>query len=163
MKCIECGAELKVTVRKNYRDPLIGLPGVVLKNVQVWDCPKCGEGGVVFERMTAMLRLLAETVINKRGHFTGDEIRFLRKHLGFSSGDFAKRMGVTLTQVSRWEHGKSAISPTADRLLRLLVAYTEPVKDYSAETLLAVDAKPAARGKVVLELHKKTWRLATAG
>lgn len=126
MKCLECGGPMKST-RENHQDVEGGLPYVVLMNLEVMVCQNCGEKEYMIPRIEDLHRLLARVVINKPGRLTGDEIRFLRTHLGYSSGDFARRMGVTIEQVSRWEHEKSAMSATAERLLRLLVAYTEPV------------------------------------
>jgi DNA-binding transcriptional regulator YiaG len=51
-----------------------------------------------------------------RSGFTGEEVRFLRKSLGWSGSDFAKHMGVAEETVSRWENDAAPIGPQADRL-----------------------------------------------
>ena len=57
---------------------------------------------------------------------------FLREYLGWSGAQFAKHMGVTRHQVSRWEHG-TALSTVADRLVRAFVLLKNPVDDYSID------------------------------
>jgi transcriptional regulator with XRE-family HTH domain len=64
------------------------------------------------------------------------EIRYLRKHIGLSGGDFAQRMGVARETVSRWETGAQPMGAVADRLLRLLVVTHEPTECYVVDDLL---------------------------
>jgi transcriptional regulator with XRE-family HTH domain len=59
----------------------------------------------------------------------------LRKSLGWSGGDFARRMGVDPATVSRWENGAQDIGQVAERLLRLLVSVAGPVLGYSLDDL----------------------------
>lgn len=107
-----------------------GLSDVKLLNVPVHRCPKRGEVEVVIPRLPELHRLLAELLTRKPDALIGEEFRFLRKHLGFSSSDFAKKLGVTLETVSRWESAKHPVHPVADRLVRLLVATSRPVDHY---------------------------------
>lgn len=64
-----------------------------------------------------------------------EQVRFLRKWLGLSSADFSLFMGVRPETVSRWENKDAAypLSPTADRLLRLLVANQDPVENTAVQ------------------------------
>lgn len=84
-------------------------------------------------RITELNSLLARVLICKTARLTGPQVRFLRKYLGLSGTDFARRMGVSKESVSRWETGKQHISPSNDRLLRLMVAYEEPIEDYTSK------------------------------
>jgi DNA-binding transcriptional regulator YiaG len=54
------------------------------------------------------------------------EVRFLRKHLGWSGADFAAHMGVDPTTVSAWENERKPFGTSSDRLLRLIVARQAP-------------------------------------
>jgi DNA-binding transcriptional regulator YiaG len=46
---------------------------------------------------------LAQAVATKKERLTPKEIRFLRTYLGYSSADFARKLGISLPTVSRWE------------------------------------------------------------
>jgi transcriptional regulator with XRE-family HTH domain len=70
---------------------------------------------------------------------TGPEIRFLRKFLGLSGVDFARRMGVAPEVVSKWEHDKDPIGGQSDRLLRMMVVRDRPVEEYPLERLAEID------------------------
>jgi putative zinc finger/helix-turn-helix YgiT family protein len=131
MKCVNCGGSMK-TERRAHRYTESGLSNVTLLNVEVRTCPACGEQEIVIPHIEDLHRLIARAVMVKPSTLSPDEIRFLRKWLGFSSTDFALAMGVRPETVSRWE-SKSTRQPmaaTAERLLRLMVANQEPVEKY---------------------------------
>ena len=86
----------------------------------VYDC-KCGRG-VVYEDMQGLIRALAGFLIQKPGRLAADEIRFLREYLDVEAKDLSELLGVTPSQVSRWENGAAPVGQAADRLLRLIVA-----------------------------------------
>lgn len=48
---------------------------------------------------------------------TSEEIKQLRLSLNLTQEDFAAKLGVTLSTVSRWESGLSVPSPLADEKL----------------------------------------------
>ena len=48
---------------------------------------------------------------------TGDDVKELRKQMRLSYEQFADKVGVSWSQVWRWEHGKTNPSPMAQRLL----------------------------------------------
>jgi transcriptional regulator with XRE-family HTH domain len=50
------------------------------------------------------------------------EARGIRRRLGLTQADLARRCGVTRVTVARWERGLATIGPTAVILLRLLAA-----------------------------------------
>ena len=161
MKCLECGGALKST-RKHVAYGACGLPGVVLGNVEVRHCPKCGEQETVIPRIMDLHRKLAEAVVLKPGRLTGDEIRFARKFLGWSGQDFARHAGVKPETVSRWENDREPMAATGERFLRLAVAYYAPVEDYPIDSL---DLPDKGRNKpLALEarIKKNHWKMATA-
>lgn len=128
MNCLMCGEEME-THTGNVRYE--ALPGAILKGVRINECPNCGEREIEIPRIAELNRVLAKVLICQAARLTGPEIRFLRKHLGLAGCDFADRMGVSASTVSRWEAGKQKIGPSNDRLLRMMVAYEEPVEDYT--------------------------------
>lgn len=151
--CTACTRQMK-TKRENYRYDAVGLPGITLKGVEVSRCSNCGEYEVVIPHIEDLHRTIARVVIAKRERLTPAEIRFLRKYVGWSGADFAAHVGATPETVSRWETGSTAMGVTADRLLRLIVASSEPTADYSLESLKRVARlapKPLRLGVKVTE------------
>jgi putative zinc finger/helix-turn-helix YgiT family protein len=145
VKCIECGGAMKTT-RKDHLYVESGLPNVLLQDIEFRTCPACGQHEMVIPRMAQLHRALAETIAEKRERLTGAEIKFLRKHLGWSGEDFAKTMGVRPESVSRWENEKEPMGATAERLLRLMALRGRPIDAYPNERLADVaqgDPKPA--------------------
>lgn len=146
MRCSNCGSSAFPSKRENWHYTDCGLSGVTLLGVEVHRCPKCGEVEVIIPRLPELHRLLADLIIRKKTALVGEEFRFLRKHLGFSSTDFAGKLGVTLETVSRWESGKHPVDPVADRLVRVLVGTSKPVEHYPEDvfpTTFGRVAKPA--------------------
>jgi putative zinc finger/helix-turn-helix YgiT family protein len=149
MKCSRCGGSLSVS-RENYDYSSCGLP-VTLCNMQVRGCHQCGERGAAIPNIEGLHRAIAVCLIRKPARFTGAEVRFLRKSLGWSGADFARHIGVSPEIVSKWENDRERIGTANDRLLRLLVANCEPVAHYPVEEFerIADDAKPAYMRAVV--------------
>jgi len=162
MNCLECGTPLRAE-RRNYRDKECGLPGVTLLGIQVRHCPKCGEEEVVIPHVQDLHKMLAQAVVRKPGRLNAAEVSFLRKYLGWSGVDFAKRIGVTAETVSRWENSREAIGPQADRLLRLMVAFLAPVESYRVEELDAVESRRTSILNLRLRAGKDGWCFAAAG
>ena len=161
MKCFECGAKLKIT-RENYKGRELSLPNLVLLNIEVRRCPKCGAEDVVIPRLTELHAALARYLVGKPGRLAGSEVRFLRQRMNLPCATFARRMGVRPETISRWENGHEPLSPTADRLLRAFVVIGEPVKEYSLEQWASCDASPVAVKRYEARLAKKHWELAAA-
>jgi putative zinc finger/helix-turn-helix YgiT family protein len=125
-------------------------------------CLRCGSYEISIPRLEELHRLLAKVLIEKPTRLTGDEVRFLRKSLGWSGSDFAKHMGVAGETVSRWENDAAPIGPQADRLLRLLVVQGSPTIRYPREQLAGIDPKKATATKVTLVTRNEQWRVRAA-
>ena len=158
-KCPQCGGPTKTRRELAYRYAESGLSNVVLINaVTTTICTKCGEVYTGFRAIERLHKAIAAAVIRKKGCLAPEEIRFLRKSLGWSGVDFARRMGATKETVSRWETGKLSMGPQADRLLRMLVAKGTPVEEYPIDVLSQVSADgPARAARVELEDGPKGW------
>lgn len=158
MTCIECGGKM-TSARETVKYDASGLSGVTLRNVEVRRCSACGAYEVAIPRIEQLHRLIALIVIQKETALIPEEIRYLRKYLGWSGADFAKHMGATPESISRWENGKLAMSPQADRLLRMMVALRGPRDEYTLDTLKAIrprrDTKPL---RVGLRSLPSGWR-----
>lgn len=151
MKCPECGeAELQGS-RENWKYTESGLDGVTLVGVLVERCPNCGETMVSIPRMEKLHRRLALELI-KKPSFTGKEIRFLRKHLGWSQAQFAEHMAVAKETISRWETSALGMSDSLAQLLRVLVFMGEKVQDYEK----AVEPR-SGKGNISLGASEAGW------
>ena len=156
MKCSQCGHSMK-TARENYLYRESGLPNVTLVGIEVSRCPHCGEHEAVIPKIEQLHRVIAAAVARKVPRLSSEEIRFLRKYLGWSGRGFAAHMGVTPETASRWENGSAIMSASAERLLRLAALSREPASDYSLELLKGVArAKPAAE-RLKVRVARGAW------
>jgi putative zinc finger/helix-turn-helix YgiT family protein len=159
--CTECGGAMKVR-EEPYRYRECGLPCVTLAKVEVSRCGTCGNFEVSIPRIEQLHRLIAKHLIEKLSRFTGVEIRFLRKSLGLSGTDFARRMGVAAETVSRWENDATPIGAQADRLLRLLVAQGTLMSQYPEERLARIDDGKATDFRLGVEHKGRAWTVIAA-
>ena len=147
------------TRKENYGYDECGLKYVTLVNAEVSRCPKCGNYEISIPQIEGLHRLIARVLIEKVTRFTGDEVRFLRKSLGWSGSDFAKHMGVTDETVSRWENDAAPIGPQADRLLRLMVAQGRLTTSYPTDRLTKINGKKATITRLEVESRHEKWEL----
>lgn len=159
MKCTACGGKMTAR-REDYKYEACGLSGITLLGIEVRRCKECEEYEVVIPRIQELHQLIATKLIRKQARLTADEIRFLRKHLGWSGTDFAEHIGVTPETVSRWEQGRIPMGAAAERLLRLAVAHLEPASDYSLDILKRVATSKASRLRLGLKAGRRGWRSA---
>lgn len=160
MNCMTCeGGAMRLT-RKNV--PYRSLPGTVLVDVEVWECDECGEREVVIPAINELDSLLVHLLAEKDGRLTGPEVRFLRKHLGWSGVDFARHFGVAPETVSRWENGKSRMGAAAESLLRVCATRLDPIEDYEALEELLDWEREANQDDVLRRVQHRgaTWSLA---
>jgi putative zinc finger/helix-turn-helix YgiT family protein len=162
-RCVACGGSTKTKREKQYRYAECGLANVILDNVvEVATCSACGETYTGIPAIEGLHRAIASALIRKKRRLAAAEIKFLRKSLGWSGADFARRMGTTPETVSRWENGKAPMGAQADRLLRMLVAKEAPVTDYSVDVLsqIAADDRsgPATPARVEMTTGPRGWR-----
>lgn len=116
--CYDCGELMEGRVA-DYKYVESGLSTVVLKNILVFRCSHCGG---VMPQIGAAAQLhtwIAMHLLTKKTRLTGEEIRFLRKAVGYSATHLAKMVGTSKSIVSRWEN-HSTTSQQNDRLVRLI-------------------------------------------
>lgn len=152
MKCMQCGSNMK-TKRESYLYDQGGIKATLL-GVPVHRCPECGDSEVEIPRIEELNRTLAGAIIRKPTRLSAAEIRFLRKSLGWSGGDFARHIGVDPATVSRWETGAQDMGQVADRFLRLLVSVRTPVENYSLDDLADLRDAPPPRDTPPLKLKQ---------
>lgn len=161
MKCVECGGAMK-TRRENYQYAASGLPGITLRGVEVRRCPRCGATEVAIPRIEDLHRAIAQALIGKPSRLAPEEVRYLRKYLGWSGADYAAHMGTTPETVSRWETGAAPMGGTADRLLRLMVVTKTPVNDYSLDLLRQIHDRSPKRTRLTLTVDRNGWQAKAA-
>ncbi|HHH30764.1 MAG TPA: hypothetical protein ENK57_20805 [Polyangiaceae bacterium] len=110
-----------------------------LHGVEVSECPSCGDTQAEIPSVEQLHQLLAGMIASKREPLNGAEIRFLRKHLGWSGRTFARHFETDSTTVSKWENDKQTMDARAQLLLRVLARSgplkTEYLLDFSDEEL----------------------------
>jgi putative zinc finger/helix-turn-helix YgiT family protein len=121
VRCAFCETEMVVR-REHHPYKEAGLIGITLLDLEVGRCGRCGYYRLGIRNAEVLHRTIAEILIGKAAQLAGPEIRFLRRCLGLSETNLARRMGVTIETVSRWEHGSSGMRVSADRLLRVISA-----------------------------------------
>lgn len=156
MKCHECGGTVCVT-RKDYAYLESGLSNVIVRGLEVRRCKKCGNEDVVIPRMKQLHRVIAMALLGKKARFAPPEIRFLRKHLGWSQEDLARTFGVRSETVSRWETGAERMAPPADRLLRMVIVQGERVSTYSTSLLGQLDDERSEAMALSVKTNGSTW------
>jgi putative zinc finger/helix-turn-helix YgiT family protein len=139
MKCPVCNKGTLTSRREDYKYSESGLPDVVLVHIEVRRCrnPSCREVMPVIPAVTVLHREMAFALARQRTKLRGAETRFLRKYLGWSGADAAKRLGVTPETMSRWEHDQTPMGASAERLLRVLTLTKPPIEHYPADALLS--------------------------
>ena len=153
--CLNCEGTLQGP--KPQSVPYDALPGVTLANVPVWTCADCGEEEYGIPRLNQLHQVLAHAVANRSGRLRPEEIRFLRKHLGWSGRDFATAFDVAPETVSRWENGERKMGSAAERLLRMCATRLEPITDYTdLQPLLSAPSASVENQPVVLTLDAES-------
>lgn len=160
-RCTTCGSRMR-NVRGPHRFEECGLTNVWLADIEHHSCTRCDNVEYAIPKIEGLLRAIAQAVIHKPTRLRGEEVRFLRKTLGWSGVDFARHMGVAVETVSRWETDAAPIGPQADRLLRLLVAQGHLTSAYPAERLLHIDASRATAPRLKLRSIGRRWELLSA-
>jgi putative zinc finger/helix-turn-helix YgiT family protein len=119
--CTECGAELEFEIQ-NCPYPESGLSNVVLYGVEVADCPACRNREIRVPHVARIHQAIAQAIANSPSPLTGEQVRFLRKHLGLTGEELGRFLHTDKTKISKWERGEDPVGAASDRLIRLLVA-----------------------------------------
>ncbi len=113
-----------------------GLEGIYLLNgfhVETYE----DETYVAVEDVEGLHREIGHYLIFNRKALTPQEIRFLRKTLGFTQTELAASLGMTGQSVARWEKGEVEIPATAEKLLRVLFLVVSRAEDEVGEVVRA--------------------------
>jgi putative zinc finger/helix-turn-helix YgiT family protein len=155
MKCPNCRQQME-TRRENHRYSECGLDNVFLDSIEIHSC-QCGERIVSIPKLAQLHEVIAFAVAKQAARLTGQQVRFLRKYLGWSGVQFAEVIGVDQTTVSRWETGAMPMGSGAERFLRLAVFRMRPLQDYPTENLAAVAKDEAPRETIRIASTGRGW------
>jgi len=126
-KCSE-GIGTKTKVLPAYEATGLGAPfKVILENaVKVEVCAKCDKTlGTFIPDMKGLFHAVVFSRALEPRKLNGQEIRFMRKAMGWKSKDLAKELGVSAEHFSRYENGKTMpIGP--EKLFRLYALLKTP-------------------------------------
>ncbi|WP_051327368.1 type II TA system antitoxin MqsA family protein [Desulfatibacillum aliphaticivorans] len=156
MKCPQCKSEMAaITGRHRYKGS--GLDHVFLTDVEVFEC-SCGERLMALPRVKDLNALLGRKLIMQPSLLGGEEIRFLRKNMRLKAKDFADKIGVQQSTVSRWEKGKQQPDIHVDFVIRALCAahYGLGAKEL-IDVIWPEALKNAGKEKPKIELSKADW------
>lgn len=155
--CLMCGKKMKST-RENRKYDFSGLEGVTLLDVEVLRCSSCGEEEVGIPSIEGLHAALARHMAERKERLMPNEVRFLRKHLGLSTQDFARRMGVARETVARWESASEPLrmKTATERLLRLMVLLERPIDHYPDELDETATKEPRPL-KTALRFVRDRW------
>lgn len=156
-RCAECGGETR-GARENFRYTLAGGWAATVEGVLVHRCQKCGAYEVAIEKLSPLQRAIVRAVILKPHRLAGEEIAFLRHHLGLTGRELARTMGVTPAALSRWEQNRDPIGGVSDRALRMLVALDDPGNVLTRESLSAIEGGDGKPMRIVVSMKKGEWQ-----
>ncbi len=159
-ECSNCGASVTPSLH-DYRYLESGLSNVILQGIATAECPACGNVDIAIPRPAKIHRAIAQALINSPARLTGEQLRFLRKHLGLNGDQLGSYLHTDKTKISKWEHGADRIGPPTDRLIRLLAASLAP--DLVAGVAAAAEHLPriADTPGDLLDLHVDAVTLET--
>jgi len=112
--------EYKATDQSPYLYTMSGLKNVYLAGISSYECNDCTEKYPVIPMIGELHRVISRMLIEKNGPLVGEEIRFLRKNVGFSGTQFAALIEVRPETLSRAENGHTTLSATVDKMVRAI-------------------------------------------
>lgn len=160
MKCLQCSSNALERATMDHHYVECGLPNVHLHGVPARRCMACQAVRLMIPAIEELHRVIALAVLRKRSRLTGAEVRYLRKYIGLSGQDFAKRIGVSPEIVSKWENEHTHIGPQSERLLRLLVVNMAQVQEYPIDELDLLSAESEVPAPMTFERGSRDWHRA---
>jgi transcriptional regulator with XRE-family HTH domain len=159
-----CG-EPATSVLGDYLFVESGLDNVMLRQVEVLKCEKCGSITPVLSKINQLMHVIAAALVLKPSGLTGREIRFLRKHIGLTGEQFGRKLGLTKEHVSRIENDKHPAGQQTDRLVRYLAVSAAPHLRSEMEALYlkldSIGSEPLAE-RIEIDLATGSFEYAAA-
>ncbi|HYL65193.1 MAG TPA: helix-turn-helix domain-containing protein [Candidatus Methylomirabilis sp.] len=145
-ECSNCGSESRI-VRGDYEFKETGLRDLVLRDIELVKCPKCGNVDPILPQVDQLMHVAAVAILQKPYRLQGEELRFLRKHIELSQEEFAKLLRVNKTTLSKWENNEDPIGVQSDLLARAIVISRDKRLEKRAADHIRAFAKIADKQK----------------
>lgn len=156
-KCTECRSPDLVTTTEQ-----LPFNDVALVEGTLHTCRSCGATFHEFSRVEELSREVAQTIARQEPRLLPEQIRFLRKYLGYSGKDFAEFLSIAAETVSRWESKTSPMQMqlSTEKLIRLMALTKSPITDYGLDR---VGADVHEVTKPVFRVQSGHWHIAGGG
>ena len=114
MKCDICQGSIVTKTQQNYHYTECGLDNVYLKNVDIRVCRACSERSVRIPHILELHATIGRAVAMQPCPLRGNDIRFLRKHVGYSAKEWARFLRTDASTLSGGKTGSriSELNPT---------------------------------------------------
>jgi putative zinc finger/helix-turn-helix YgiT family protein len=121
MRCDVCHKdEIRIKRQQTYRYKECGLDNVYLLNIELRVCDACGTQIPRLPRMPELHGTIARAIAMQPCPLRGQDVRFLRKQLGYSAKEWATLLRTDASTLSRWENNQQEMGTQSDALVRLL-------------------------------------------
>lgn len=156
-KCVEC----RSTDIRQTRE-LLPFNDVALVEGTLHRCHGCGATYHELSRVEELSQTIARAIARQDERLLPEQIRFLRKYLGYSSKDFAAFLAVTPETVSRWEspHTPMLMQLSTEKLIRLMALTEHPIASYGLDHIGT--APGGAAPKPLVRERAGHWHLESA-
>lgn len=130
VKCPHCGGQgISEHIVSAYESNGLGTPfRVVLHHaVKAETCAKCGNVlGTYIPDLNGLLYAVTFSRALDSRKLVGEDVRFIRKAMGWKAKDLAKHLGISAEYLSRCENGQKMMSEGIEKLFRLYVLLKTP-------------------------------------
>jgi YgiT-type zinc finger domain-containing protein len=160
--CSNCGADARI-VRGDYEFKETGLRDLVLLDIELIKCGKCGNVDPVLSQVDELMHIAAVAILQKPYRLRGEELRFLRKHIDLSQQEFARLLRVSKTTLSKWENNEDPIGVQSDLLARaIVISRDKRLEKRAAEHIRAFEkiADQQKRVRVEVDAEKLAYEYA---
>lgn len=137
MECPSCDSKKQMkssVIVHKFKES--GLDNITLHGVKEYRCSQCGEVILDFGDVNQLNRVIADALLRKKETLLGEEIRFLRTHVGYSGEIFSKMLGLDKTSLSRIENNRAKVSNQVNMAVRYAVAGKLADRDYEMHDLM---------------------------
>ena len=112
MNCFECNNIAEIKKYKIYLYTDISLENIQLLNAEVLDCSACREESLLLKAPLKIHKAIGLAVVLQPARLSGADIRFLRRNLGYSLKDWAKRLGIPEGTYTKYETSRNLTNQT---------------------------------------------------
>lgn len=150
----------KKKITRKYKE--CGLDTITLVDLDYYRCNKCGEEYYGYGNIEKLHTTISYLLLRKKNFLNGKEVRFLRKHLGYSGAMFARLIGYDDATLSRIETGAQPVTKAFDRLVRFTIASKLPDRNYDLhDQILKGEGITLDRIELIATEHG-SWKLKAA-